>query len=75
MATRCSGRCCTFPIRRGRSRRCAQFAIIESKLGKVPYRPFLDDPAARLRLVRAKQPWTGRVSVPMLFTESEVARN
>jgi glutathione S-transferase len=42
---------------------------------KVPYRPFLDDPAARLRLARSKQRWTGRVSVPMLFTESEVARN
>ena len=42
---------------------------------KVVYRPFLDEPAARLRLARAKQPWTGRVSVPMLFTDAEVARS
>lgn len=42
---------------------------------KVPYRPFLDDPAARLRLAHSRQPWTGRVSVPMLFAETEVARD
>lgn len=45
------------------------------KVHKVAYRPFLDDPRTRLRLARSKQPWMGRISVPMLFTEATVARD